>query len=227
MNTKNIIEIENIYRKIFIILETKISSVSINNVEMKIEDAIFLFIDKIKELEYINQKIPDNVLNIDFEIFINKFIGYCQYWIDFYNWKSKQECSNYESRELVDNEILQEYSIYNEIMNCEKIINKLKSNKQTQLQPITIPDSILNELEQEKMITSRKPLQWNKNKIALCAYFVDCYFAKSNPSDLWKVGGTLFNVKNLRQAKNRYLDNKKTSGKPKGYEVIDKILDKQ
>jgi hypothetical protein len=47
------------------------------------------------------------------------------------------------------------------------------------------------------MITGRYPLQWNKNKIALCACFVDCYFAKTSPCDLWKAGENPFNVKNL------------------------------
>jgi hypothetical protein len=81
---------------------------------------------------------------------------------------------------------------------------------------IPIPDSILQALEHEKMRTSREPpLQWSKKKIALCVYFVDCYFGKSNPNDLWATGENLFNVSNLRQAKNNYLNNKNTDGKPK------------
>jgi len=88
-----------------------------------------------------------------------------------------------------------------------------------------LPDNLLNDLQKEHLITTN-PLQWHTNKIALCAYFVDSYFSKTNPNDLWKTGETLFNVKNLRQAKNNYLGNKNTYGRPKNYQIIDRILKK-
>jgi hypothetical protein len=88
----------------------------------------------------------------------------------------------------------------------------------------TIPDKILQALETAKLIT-QNPMQWNTKQVGLCAYFVDCYFAKSNPNNLWKIGEMMFNVKYLRQAKNRYLGNTNTSGKPKNYKIIDAILE--
>ena len=89
---------------------------------------------------------------------------------------------------------------------------------------ITISDNILNELEKEKLII-KEPLQWI-GAINLCAYFVDCYFAKSNPYDLWEKGQMLFKIKNLRQSKNNYLANAATNGKPKNHKIIDDILGK-
>ena len=87
---------------------------------------------------------------------------------------------------------------------------------------ISIPDNLLNELEKEKLIT-KEPLTWNKKQgSALCAYFVDCYFSKNYPLNLWQIGERIFNVKNLRQAKYNYSGNK--NGKPKRFEKVDKIL---
>jgi len=124
---------------------------------------------------------------------------------------------------------LPEYN-YSEL--CENELNRLQQLQKIDKFPskivpkteIYLPENLLNALQKEQLITIN-PLQWQKNKIALCAYFVDCYFAKSNPNDLWKTGETLFNIKNLRQTKNNYLDNKSTSGKPKNYQIIDKILE--
>jgi hypothetical protein len=79
---------------------------------------------------------------------------------------------------------------------------------------------ILRTLEQNELIT-QNPLQWIGQK-NLCAYFVDNYF-KSQPNK-WKIGEKLFNVNNLKQAKYDYSKNKKTNGKPKGYQIIDTIL---
>jgi len=85
-----------------------------------------------------------------------------------------------------------------------------------------IPPEILQALENEKLIT-QNPLRW-VGAVNLCAYFVDCYFAESNPYDLWQVGKNLFSVKHLRQSKYNYSGNKSTGGKPRGYRTIDKIL---
>jgi hypothetical protein len=108
----------------------------------------------------------------------------------------------------------------------ESYLPKLSSatiRQQNQLQP-QISENILNELEKEKLIT-KEPLKW-VGAVNLCAYFVDCYFAKSSPNDLWKKGQTLFNVRNLRQSKYNYSGNKTTNGKPKNYQTIDDILEK-
>jgi hypothetical protein len=128
----------------------------------------------------------------------------------------REYCSN----PLIYNIICGYYDALGEFGHKMKIVNE--NTKQPQ--QIILPDNILNELEQEKMIASRKPLQWNKKKIALCAYFVDCYFSKSDPTDLWKIGQKLFNVSNLRQSKYNYLNNERTQGKPKNHQIIDRIL---
>ncbi|MDR1983601.1 MAG: hypothetical protein LBQ28_02100 [Prevotellaceae bacterium] len=70
-----------------------------------------------------------------------------------------------------------------------------------------------------------EPLKWEK-KTTLLAYFVDKLFTKSNPDNLWDIAENMFDKKNLRQSKNNYLGNKKTNGKPSGYETIDEILQK-
>ena len=117
---------------------------------------------------------------------------------------------------------------------CENELNRLQQlqeidNISLKIVPkpthFELSDNILNDLQKEQLITT-DPLQWHTNKIALCAYFVDSYFSKSNPNDLWKIGETLFNVKNLRQAKNNYLGNKNTYGRPKNYQIIDRIIRK-
>lgn len=114
---------------------------------------------------------------------------------------------------------------------CENEINRLqqlqKISKIFDINPadFELPDEILNDLHREQLITTA-PLQWHVNKIALCAYFVDCYFSKTNPNNLWKIGETLFNVGNLRQAKNNYLNNKNTGGRPKNHQIIDRIIQK-
>ncbi|MDR1561732.1 MAG: hypothetical protein LBS54_01425 [Dysgonamonadaceae bacterium] len=121
-------------------------------------------------------------------------------------------------------------SIENGLLQAEQeLIPTAAPDSTKSVQQITLPDNLLQALEQAGFIENAKanPLQWNIQKVSLCAYFVDCYFAGSNPNDLWKVGEILFNVKNLRQAKYRYTGNKKTYGKPKGYEIIDTILDKK
>ena len=100
--------------------------------------------------------------------------------------------------------------------------NTQQSKQQKPATDITIPTQILQSLENEKLIT-QNPLKWI-GAVNLCAYFVDCYFSKSNPNNLWKVGETLFKVENLRKAKNNYLGNESTGGKPKGYKIIDTIL---
>lgn len=87
----------------------------------------------------------------------------------------------------------------------------------------TIPENLLNKLENAGLIT-KNPLQWDKNQLSLCAYFIDSLFQKTHPNNLWKLGENLFHVKNLRQAKYRYSGNKKDEGKPKNYQLIDRIL---
>jgi len=106
---------------------------------------------------------------------------------------------------------------------CNEYLQLIKEYKNKRVtDTVYISDDILNKLETAHLLSSRFPPQWHPSKIALCAYFVDCYFSKSNPNDLWKIGQNLFNVKNLAQSKNNYLGNK--NGKPKGFEVIDEIL---
>jgi len=106
---------------------------------------------------------------------------------------------------------------------CHEYLQLIKDYKNKRIDDaVHISDDILDKLESALLLSSRFPIQWNKNKIALCAYFVDCYFSKSHPTDLWKVGQNLFNVKNLAQSKNNYLGNK--NGKPKGFMIVDKIL---
>jgi hypothetical protein len=116
---------------------------------------------------------------------------------------------------------------------CENEINRLQQlqeidslpSKIAPKPPPELSENLLNDLKKERFITT-DPLQWHPNKISPCAYFVDCYFSKSNPNDLWKIGETLFNVKNLRQAKNNYLGNKNTYGRPKNFQIIDRIIRK-
>ena len=97
--------------------------------------------------------------------------------------------------------------------------NKSKSPQQKNELP-KIPDDILIKLENEKLIT-QNPLRWLGTN-ALCAYFVDCYFSKSNPNNYWKIGEALFNAKNLRQSKDGYENSK--NGVPRNSAIIDEIL---
>jgi len=60
-------------------------------------------------------------------------------------------------------------------------------------------------------------------RLGVNIHFVDKYF--KNDPNLWATGEKLFDVKNLAQAKNNYLSyNEKNRYKPKGYEIIKRIL---
>jgi hypothetical protein len=86
--------------------------------------------------------------------------------------------------------------------------------------PTTIPESLLNDLAAENLIT-KEPLKWVAS-VSLCAYFVDNYF--TNHSNLWAIGEEMFQVKNLAQSKDNYLGNTNGDGKPRKYHIIDAIL---
>ncbi|MBF9251741.1 hypothetical protein I2I11_00395 [Pontibacter sp. 172403-2] len=77
-----------------------------------------------------------------------------------------------------------------------------------------------------KTLSSIEPLQWLKNK-NLLAYLIDeLYDIGKMPSDTnyWSIAEACFtDIKNLKQIKINYLNNKNQS-KPKGFEKIDTIL---
>jgi len=115
---------------------------------------------------------------------------------------------------------------------------RLKLNKATTnaTESPQIPQEILEALEKEKLIKiieiSPLVLEWKGAK-NLCAYFVDCYFAETNPNNLWEVGKSIFKIKkddnlseikNLAQLKDYYMRHNTKTGKPKRFEVIDRIL---
>lgn len=152
--------------------------------------------------EYI-EWISSNLCGLDYTVADNKLIDDPKGFI-------KEIREVYIAREIVQS------------LNREK---ERVTNKPTN-KPIKIPDDILNELKNAKLIT-KEPMKW-VGSISLCAYFVDSYFATTNPNDLWEVGQTLFNVRNLSQSKYNYLGNKseKHKGKPRNYQIIDAILKK-
>ena len=69
------------------------------------------------------------------------------------------------------------------------------------------------------------PIKWEKNK-TLLVYLIDnlCY-EEAVSSYLWENPQRIFEVKHMAQTKQNYLGNKKTGGKPVGYEGIDSIID--
>jgi len=79
--------------------------------------------------------------------------------------------------------------------------NKSTGNQSLIDEPALLSDNQLNNLESAGLLSSKYPIQWDKKKISLCAYFVDCYFSKSHPNDLWMIAQEYFNVKNLAQSK--------------------------
>ena len=100
------------------------------------------------------------------------------------------------------------------------ILKRLQALKAGIKQPqqTTIQDNILNELENQRIIT-KEPLKWIGAK-NLCAYFVDNYFKTT--TNKWEVGKELFGVANMAQLKDLYENS--NSGKPKNYKIIDRIL---
>lgn len=70
-----------------------------------------------------------------------------------------------------------------------------------------------------------KPIKWEKNK-TLLVYLIDnlCYDS-TDSFNLWKNAEEIFSVKSMAVVKQNYFGNKKTVGKPVGYEEIDSIID--
>lgn len=70
-----------------------------------------------------------------------------------------------------------------------------------------------------------KPIKWEKNK-TLLVYLIDnlCYDSTYS-FNLWKNAEEIFSVKSMAVVKQNYFGNKKTVGKPVGYEEIDSIID--
>jgi len=70
-----------------------------------------------------------------------------------------------------------------------------------------------------------KPIKWEKNK-TLLVYLIDnlCYDS-TDSFNLWKNAEEIFSVKRMAVVKQNYFGNKKTVGKPVGYEEIDSIID--
>lgn len=65
-----------------------------------------------------------------------------------------------------------------------------------------------------------------KEKKSLLAYFIERIFCKKNNDEFPdKYACLLFNTSGLRQAQHQYTGNKKTGGKPKGYKIIDNLLE--
>lgn len=65
--------------------------------------------------------------------------------------------------------------------------------------------------------------KWPKYK-NLAVYLIDCLCGNQANLDFWEIGFQVFGIKGMAQMKNAYLGNKRTFGKPKGYQLIDKIL---
>lgn len=114
---------------------------------------------------------------------------------------------------------IREVYIANEIV--QHLIREKEHGTTKTQDELKVSDDILNELEKAKLITN-EPLKW-VGSIRLCAYFVDEYYKEQTKK--WEKAQRLFGVRNLAQQKDGYVNNK-TSGKPKGYQVIDAILQK-
>lgn len=66
---------------------------------------------------------------------------------------------------------------------------------------------------------------WKKSQ-SLAVYFIDTLFTFGfliNYEKVWAIGGRIFGMKNMAQTKQNYISNN-SSGKPKGYESIDEII---
>lgn len=69
-------------------------------------------------------------------------------------------------------------------------------------------------------------IEWLKSK-SMAVYFIDMLYNYNfliNIERMWSIGSRVFGIKNMAQIKQNYLTINKT-GKPKGYESIDKIID--
>ncbi len=69
-------------------------------------------------------------------------------------------------------------------------------------------------------------IEWVKSK-SLAVYFIDTLYSFNyinNNLKIWSIGGHVFSIKNMAQIKQNYFATN-TNGKPKGYEVIDEIID--
>ena len=68
-------------------------------------------------------------------------------------------------------------------------------------------------------------IEWVKSK-SLAVYFIDTLYNYNfiNNLRIWSIGGHVFSIKNMAQIKQNYFATN-TNGKPKGYEVIDEIID--
>ena len=93
--------------------------------------------------------------------------------------------------------------------------NRIKTN------PPSIPEDILQALENKGLIT-RNPLRWGNKDFSLCAYFIRKYFGGKYPDNLWSIGKEIFGLKNLSQLEFSYFRN--NNSKPKKHKIIDDIL---
>ena len=69
-------------------------------------------------------------------------------------------------------------------------------------------------------------IEWLESK-SMAVYFIDMLYNYNfliNIKRMWSIGSRVFGIKNMAQIKQNYLTINKT-GKPKGYESIDKIID--
>lgn len=69
-------------------------------------------------------------------------------------------------------------------------------------------------------------IEWLKSK-SLAVYFIDTlynYNFLTNNDRMWSVGSKVFGIKNMAQIKQNYFTTN-SNGKPKGYALVDKIID--
>lgn len=69
-------------------------------------------------------------------------------------------------------------------------------------------------------------IKWEKAD-NLAVYFIDMLYENKqliNYNRMWRIGENVFGIKHMAQTKQNYLNNKKTEGKPKGFELIDNIF---
>ncbi|MBP7212508.1 hypothetical protein KBA27_06705 [bacterium] len=68
-------------------------------------------------------------------------------------------------------------------------------------------------------------IEWLKSK-SMAVYFIDMLYAfnfLTNFDKMWAIGSRVFGIKNMAQIKQNYISTN-SSGKPKGYAIIDEII---
>ncbi len=68
-------------------------------------------------------------------------------------------------------------------------------------------------------------IEWLKSK-SMAVYFIDILYAfnfLTNSEKMWAIGSRVFGIKNMAQIKQNYISTN-SSGKPKGYAIIDEII---